>query len=399
MSQEISNTARTRTVSLDYLRAFIILGVISIHSWMAYMAMWPGQPKTFEIASAPPIINPQRWIGFDALVGFNETYVMGLMFLLSGLFVWPALKRKGALRFLRERLWRLGVPFAISVAILVPLTYYPAYAVTDADPSLLAFAHAWLSLGFWSSGIVWFLWLLFVFDAITAGFHALQGCWPALQTVRIPRFYSRPAAFAAVLLVLSALVYVPMEWVFGEDLWLGISPFWFQASRPLLYAVYFGVGIQLGARGLDSTVFGRTAGLARQWPLWLAGGIAIYALRLAVIVILVQPVAAAHQPLPLASHLLYDLTRVLCCGIISFACIGLFCRFANQRHPVLDSFSANSYGIYLVHITIVVWLQFALLPVAAGPLAKGIIVVAGAVTLSWAIVATLRRVPAIARIL
>jgi surface polysaccharide O-acyltransferase-like enzyme len=398
MSQKINNTARTRTASLDYLRAFIVLNVVCVHAWMAYMVMWPGQPQTFQIMSAP-IINPQRWIGFDVLMGFMETYVMARMCLLSGLFVWPALERKGAFGFLRERLWRLGVPFAVSVAILVPLTYYPAYAVTGAAPGFLAFAHAWLSLGFWTSGIVWFLWVLFVFDAITAGFHALRRCWPALRTVQIPRFYSRPAGFAAVLLALSALVYVPMEWVFGEDRWLGISPFWVQASRPLLYAVYFGIGVQLGTRGLDSTVFGRTAGLARQWPLWLAAGLAIYALRLAVIVILVQPAAAAHQPLPLASHLLYDLTRVLCCGIISLACIGLFCRFANQRRPVLDSFSANSYGIYLVHIAIVVWLQFALLAVAADPLAKGIIVVAGAVTLSWVIVAALRRIPAITRVL
>jgi hypothetical protein len=188
------------------------------------------------------------------------------------------------------------------MATVVPLAYYPAYAITGADPSLPAFARAWLSLGFWPSGPVWFLWLLIVFDASAAGVHALRCRWMAIRAARSPGLYSRPAA-------------------------------------------------------------------------------------------------VAHQPLPFAARLLYDLTYVLCCCTISFTFIGLFRRFANKRQPVLDSLHANSYDIYLIHIPFVIWLQFALLAVAAGPLAKGIIVIVGAVTLRWAIVAALRRVPAIARIL
>jgi hypothetical protein len=48
---------------------------------------------------------------------------------------------------------------------------------------------------------------------------------------------------------------------------------------------------------------------------------------------------------------------------------------------------------------VVVWLQFALLAVVLGPIAKGAIVFVGAVALSWGIVAALRRVPVIARVL
>src|SRR5215467_13007348 len=44
---------------------------------------------------------------------FNDTFFMALMFLLSGLFVWPSLERKGSARFLRDRTLRLGVPFAV----------------------------------------------------------------------------------------------------------------------------------------------------------------------------------------------------------------------------------------------------------------------------------------------
>ena len=51
---------------------------------------------------------------------------MALMFLLSGLFVWPSLERKGGARFLRDRVLRLGVPFAVAAGILMPLAYYAA---------------------------------------------------------------------------------------------------------------------------------------------------------------------------------------------------------------------------------------------------------------------------------
>jgi len=55
--------------------------------------------------------------------------------------------------------------------------------------------------------------------------------------------------------------------------------------------------------------------------------------------------------------------------------------------------------MYLIHYPVVVWLQFALLAVALGPIAKGSVVFVGAVALSWGIVAALRRVPVIARVL
>jgi surface polysaccharide O-acyltransferase-like enzyme len=139
--------------------------------------------------------------------------------------------------------------------------------------------------------------------------------------------------------------------------------------------------------------------LARQWPIWLAAGLAAYALRLAVIVTLVLPLAAAHRPLPLALRLLGDVTVVLCCGTISLAFIAVFRRFVVARRPVFDSISASSYGIYLVHYPVIVWLQFALLTVALGPIAKAATVSVGAVVLSWGLVVALRRVPVIARVL
>ena len=391
--------ASARDASFDYLRAFIVLLVLLHHSVLAYAVMWPAQPRTFSILPAP-IVDPQRWAGFDVLAIFNDTFFMALMFLLSGLFVWPSLERKGGATFLRDRFLRLGVPFAVAAGLLMPLAYYPSYAVTGADPGFLAYARAWLSLGFWPGGPAWFIWLLLVFDTVAAGLHVLGHRWTAnAQAPRHLGAFSRPAAFVAMLLVVSALVYVPMELVFGADSWVTLGAFSFQASRPLLYATYFLVGLWLGATGTEGGFLARDAGLAQRWPIWVLAGLASYALRLAIIITLVLPVAGAHQPLPLALRLLSDLTLVLCCGTISFAFIALFRQFAIAHRPVFDTLSAGSYSMYLIHYPVVVWLQFALLAAAPGPITKGSIVFVGAVALSWGIVVALRRVPVIARVI
>ncbi len=391
--------AIARDASLDYLRAFIVLLVLLHHSVLAYAVMWPAQPRIFGILPAP-IVDPQRWAGFDILAVFNDTFFMALMFLLSGLFAWPSLERKGAARFLRDRILRLGVPFIVAAGILMPLAYYPSYAVAGADPGVPAYAHAWLSLGFWPGGPAWFIWLLLVFDAVAAGLHWLRVRWMAnVQAPRHLDVYRRPPAFVAALLAVSLLVYFPMELIFGADSWATLGAFSLQSSRPLLYAAYFLAGIQMGAFHAQSGVLARSAGLARRWPIWVSAGLVAFALRLAFIVTLVVPLAAAHQPLPLTLRLLGDLTLVLCCGTISFAFIAIFRRFATAHRPVFDSLSASSYGMYLIHYPVVVWLQYALLAAPLGPIAKGAIVFVGAVALSWGIAVALRRVPVIARVL
>jgi len=301
---------------------------------------------------------------------------------------------------LPERAFRLGVPFVVAVGILAPLAYYPAYAVIGDHPGFRAYVHALLSLGYWPAGPAWFIWLLLFFDAIAAGLYALRHRWSkSARLLSLRAVQDRAPTFVAILIVVSAVVYVPMELAFGAENWPILGPFSLQISRLFLYATYFAVGIRLGAAGTQSGLLARKAGLARRWPIWLSAGLAAFALRLAVIVMLVLPVATNHRPLPLTPRLLSDVTLVLCCGTISVAFVALFCRFAVAHRALFDSLSASSYGMYLTHYPVVVWLQFALLTVALSPIAKGAIVFVGAVVLSWGAVVTLRRIPAIARVL
>jgi hypothetical protein len=57
------------------------------------------------------------------------------------------------------------------------------------------------------------------------------------------------------------------------------------------------------------------------------------------------------------------------------------------------------YGVYLFHYIFVIWLQWALLPIALPALCKGLAVFAGSIVLSYVLSAGLRRSSTVARVI
>ena len=107
-----TQVAAGRIVALDRARTFIILLVLLHHSVVNYSWFGAGDKA--------------RWLGFDLVVLFNNCFFMAFMFLISGLFVHDS-GRKGPATFLRDRAWRLGIPFLMSVFVLMPIAYYPTF--------------------------------------------------------------------------------------------------------------------------------------------------------------------------------------------------------------------------------------------------------------------------------
>ena len=89
------------------------------------------------------MVDVQRWTGFSLFAGFNDIFFMSLMFFLSGLFVWHSLQRKGAGKFVRDRLLRLGVPFVLAAALIAPLAYYPTYLQMATHGDFAGFWRQW----------------------------------------------------------------------------------------------------------------------------------------------------------------------------------------------------------------------------------------------------------------
>ena len=389
----------TPSLALNNLRTFAIVIVLAAHSFIAYLGSSPASPFRFDEVPfrwrSIPIIDDERWFGFDIFCAHQDTYLIALLFFLSGLFVWPSLARKGARIFLFDRVVRIGLPFALTVGLLMPVAHYPIYRVTAADPGLTAYWQHWLALPFWPSGPPWFLWVLLVFDLGAAGLHRFAPRSGDGLGQMLGRLNARPKFFVMVLLSVSAVAYVPLALVFTPWAWLHIGPFSFQLCRPLHDAVYFFAGVGVGAYGIERGLLASDGWLVRRWAVSGAAAMASFLLWLG----MVGLAMASDGPPSLAIQILQALSFVLCCAASCMFMAGLFLRFANRPLAVFEPLKQHTYGMYLIHYVFSIWLQYALLGAAIFAVGKAMIVFTGTLFLSWASVATLRRVPAAARII
>lgn len=379
-----------RRVEFDYLRAFVIVLVLWHHAILAYTT-WAFLNPDNPIETFSPVVDLQRWVGFDLMVGFNDTFFMALMFFISGLFVWRSLTRKEARTYLSDRLKRLGIPFVIGVLFLMPLAYYPAQLNVElVYGGSTSFGEFWLGMvqsGFGTAGPLWFLWLLLVFDGLVALLYRITNHPGGVFRGRVTIVFERPLAFFGTLLGLSTAAYLPMALLFEPLQWIGVGPFVAQASRILFYLVYFLAGTVVGAYGLDRSVLKSDGPLARSWWGWLTAGLISF------IVLLMLVVGGMTQPI------INGLAFTVSCATLVFGAVALFLRFAKRRVGVLDSLADNAYGIYFVHYAFVTWLQYWLLGTNLSAITKATLVFAGTLMLSWGLIAAIRRIPAVARVI
>ena len=385
-------------VSIGYLRAFITVLVVAHHAALAYHPFAPPSPASLVAQprwwQAFPVVDSARWTGWALLVGFNDVFFMSLMFFLSGLFVWKSLQRKGAGAFLRDRGLRLGVPFVAAAAVIAPLAYYPTYLTSASHAGIAGFWQQWRALGNWPAGPAWFIWVLLAFDCLAAGlFFMLPKLGEVLGRITAGAA-RRPALFFGLLLAVSALAYIPMELKFNAMAWASWGPFVFQTSRIVHYFAYFMLGAGVGAAGVGKGLLAADGKLARRWILWAIAALVAFVAESAIAIATFSPHAS-----PRLWELAADCGFVLSCAASSFMFLALFLRFAKHGNKLWDSLTANAYGIYLVHYAFVSWLQYSLLKSALPAIAKGSLVILGALALSWAATAALRRIPAVARVI
>src|SRR5579883_3650730 len=202
-------TAPLRITALDRARTFITLLVVLHHSVLNYTYFGTGDRA--------------RWLGFDLVVLFNDSFFMAFMFLISGLFVRDSLARRGAADFVRHRAFRLGLPYLVSIFILMPLAYYPTFlryhlpGTTDFN-----YFHFWwhtLTIGPWPSGPAWFLWVLLALDAIAATIWAMAPGAIAALGRAVASFRDRPMTALLAFTTFSVIIYLPFHLIFGDSAW------------------------------------------------------------------------------------------------------------------------------------------------------------------------------------
>jgi hypothetical protein len=381
------------SLALSNLRGLVVILLLAFHSVLAYLgsvgsAAFPFDDPPYQWR-AFPIVDSERWFGFDIFCAWIDVYLMSLMFFLSGLFTWPSLARKGGRRFLGDRLLRLGAPFVFGLIVVAPLAIYPAYRVRAADPSLTAYIKHFLALPFWPNGPAWFLWLLMVLTIAAVGLRRLAPRGIVFLGRLSAGADSRPGRYFIGLAMAAALAYVPLALAFTPWDWSARGPLGLQLSRPLLYAVYYFAGLGVGVYGLKRGLLAAEGMLARRWSLWLASAVVCFLLWIGLTALTLTYPTLAPFALQVGADVSFALAGASGFSFMMAACL----RFGATRSRIFDSLANNAFGIYLLHYAPLVWLQYSLLGVALFAIAKAAIVFGGSLLLAWAATIALRIIP------
>lgn len=379
-----------RAIWLDYLRAFITVLVVAHHSSLAYTTFASFNKAAYN-ASTHPIVDTVRSIGLDIFEDFNDIFFMALMFLISGIFVLPALARKGARTFVRDRFFRLFIPFLIAVTFLMPLGYLSAWHLAHGNYDLRAFLIDYITVEHWPAGPPWFIGILFLFNLIVAAGYRRWRHNLDTASAGLASLAGKPIRLWIGWWLLTCSLYLPLVLLFGASAWIGLGPFAIQLSRILLYFGYFVLGMLLGAAGTGNGLLDERSAFMKKGPLWVLFCVLAYT-GLGLIGPPIAAVAGNGRISEIQARLLYRSVWALSCTASSIAFLAVFRRRVHRARKIWDSLAANAYGIYLVHYIFVLWCQFLLLPVALPAVVKFLLTFITALLLSWLLTARARKI-------
>ena len=391
---EAAPAKNVRDLSLDYLRTTLTLMVVAHHSMLAYTT-WAAFNKENVFRSTAPIVDSSRWVVLNYAENFNDVFFMSLMFLISGLFVYPAVRRHGALTFAKDRLLRLGVPFAVAVCGIMPLALYPSWTLGAHSSSFFPFYGHLARTGF-PVGPPWFIWVLLLFDLAVAALLMPTHSWLSKTASFACKLQPHSALTFLAMLALSAAAYLPLLSRFGFAKWtvLFISPFAFQESRIALYALWFGAGVLIGVPGISTGLLAKSGKLAREWKVWLMVCAVAYA-GLSVL----PKLLLRHGMTVTDSRSVEAILWVFSCVASCFAFLAFFRGIEIHQSRVMDSLSRSAYVMYLVHYVFITWSQKSLMSSQAPAGIKAAIVFVSTVALSWLTAQILTRIPGVRSIL
>lgn len=376
--------AKARNLSLDRARTFLTLVVLLHHAVIPYTYFGHTDPAS--------------WAGFDVVVLATDSFFMAMFFFLSGLFTWPGIARKAPSVFLRDRLLRLGLPFAIAAFTVIPLAYYAIALRHDPGLSFTAFWWKTITVGPWPSGPIWFVWVLLAFDLTASLLYRVSAHLVDPGNRVSLRGFDQPAVFWLLLVVVTTIAYVPALLYFGGSKWFELGPFSVQASRILLYFAYFFIGVSVGAANFDRGILSAGGQLPKQRWLWVLATLIPYCLMW-VMIYIKREVLGNPDPQPHWYQAIYGTFFVLFSGSILLAILAFFLHQKSRGPNLLDRMQADAYGIFLVHYPIALWIQYALFDYSWPAIVKAAIGFVLTVILSWALTAALRKIPGASHVL
>lgn len=380
MSTAVAPVGPARVLFIDRLRVLLTVLVIAHHAAITY-----GASGSWFLREAPAGAGPAGLL-LTLFAAVNQSFFMGMFFLLAGYHTPGAWRRHGAAGFLRERLLRLGLPLLAFGCVLGPLTVALAGAA-QGRPVL----ERWLALlgqGRFVLGPLWFAWALLLFSAGWVAWATMQEPrrWAAAEDRPLPG----PRAWLLSALAVGAAAVLLRLWVPVGETVLGLQLGYF-ASYVFLYA--------LGCRAAADRWLERVqAADARRWR------------RVAWLALPVLPVASlvgnTWQGAALRFEggwgwpaLLYAFWEPLVAWGLIASLLHAGRLHLDRPGPRWDRWAARAYGAFVVHAPVLVGLSVLARPWPLPALLKFALVTVAATGLSFAAAGWLRALPGVRRVL
>ncbi len=375
---------KARLAWVDQLRTLAIVLVVNMHACVTYSHV-----GSWYVKDGPDLFLLDRLV-FIFWQGHLQSFFMGILFLVAGYFAHGSVQRRGASGFVRERLFRLGLPTLLYMVALNPLIVLVLNPSGEAFGPLPAVYGRYLAQGRFlgGSGPMWFAAALLVFSSFLAAWRLIRPAQAAAAGAP-----PRPASVLAWGLALVASTFLTR---IVEP--VGSSVLNMQLCYFPQYVLAFCAGVA-AARGGWLQPLARSA-LARRsgWAALVLGPVALSA-------VLFGSGALKGSG---AGALLggWHLASLAFCGWEQMAGLGLglgalaFCSGKLDITTPLSSWlSRRSFGVYLLHPPVLVALTIAMRPLDIDAFFKVSLLTGAGLTVSFLLSDLAGRVPGLSAIL
>lgn len=164
-----------RSVYVDNLKVLLIAAIIIGHGFGSYTST-----EMFAYADVrETTLTTAAEVALIAVIVPVGLFMIPLLFLIAGLLTPRSLEHKGPSAFAGDRLWRLGVPFAVYSFVLWPALLYALYRPLGNAPQsywreLVGSREEALDTGY-----LWFVGDLLLFSLVYAGWTRLKRARPS----------------------------------------------------------------------------------------------------------------------------------------------------------------------------------------------------------------------------
>jgi surface polysaccharide O-acyltransferase-like enzyme len=334
-------TPKIRLAYLDNVRSLVIILVVAMHSAVTYS----GLGGWYYIEGSTRKLSVLGLVFFGLMQSFLQAWTMGMLFFISAYFTTKALAKRGPFKFIKERLFRLGLPLLLYIFIIYPIIRFIIIGYSSSVNSFFKKYIMFLTSFSWAgeTGPLWFVQVLLVLCMIYA---ILKKCFS--NVIKIEDITAKNVIFTILITTIIAFL---VRLVFP----VGTSFYNLQFSFFTSYIVMFIAGIIIGENNLldkitdEKNIKWLKISLFIGIPLWfiimLPGG----ALKS-------QRYAGGFYWQSFAFALWESLTAI---GF-SLGLIALFKKKMNVDNKFAGIMRDNAFGIYFFHAPILISISLRL---------------------------------------